>query len=105
MYRRQLDENGETITIRRTNPDAEATVRARFTQQAPVQFVGSMMQARRVAVVLAEDLEASGFPLPLQQNKDRIVWNGGTFPVGIVDATTRRVGGVLIAYEIELSGA
>ncbi|MBA3998949.1 MAG: hypothetical protein C0466_17550 [Candidatus Accumulibacter sp.] len=79
--------------------------RGRVDGFAPSDFEGAIQQGMRTAIVLAEDVEASGFPLPFREKQDRLVWNGKTLVIRSVDDATRRIGGVVIAYVLELAGA
>jgi hypothetical protein len=106
-YRRHLQQNGEPISILRpgtpnqTFPD----LLARVVGYQPREIVGNVQQGDRKVILLAEDVAASGLELPFRAKADRIVWNGKTMVVQAVDDATRRIAGVLIAYEIRVSGA
>lgn len=107
MYRRQIAANGETITLRRIgSPDQNFPVRARVMGFSPEELVAGLDQADRKVIVLAEDVETSGFPVPFDDGgSDKVVLSGGEIlNVQSVDDHTRRVGGVLIAYEIVARG-
>ena len=101
-YRRQITTHGETITLRRrvSGVTTEALVRAKLVQLAPDELVGGLTQKSRKAIVLAEDVESSGFPVPFKTALDQIVIGSTVLTIGIVDDTTRRVAGVLLAYEL-----
>lgn len=105
-YRRLMG-NGETVVLRRlADPGAgEYSVRARVSGFSPSDFDGAIQQGIRTAIVLAEDVESSGFPLPFLEKQDRLIWNGKTLVIRSVDDATRRVDGVQIAYDLELAGA
>lgn len=108
-YRRQLGRHGEDVTLRRVNASpaspTEATVRARVTGYAPDELVGGVQQGDRKVVVLAEDVAAAGFPEPIQPGgRDKIVVRDRVLNVEAVDDNTRRVDGVLIAYELTVRG-
>jgi hypothetical protein len=65
---------------------------------------GRQIGDRRV-IVLAEDVEASGFPVPLRTGgSDKAVVRGKMLNINVVDDSTRRIAGVLIAYEIVAVG-
>jgi hypothetical protein len=98
---------GEQITLRRGAPpsNTDYSVHGWVTTYDPEDVVGSIQQGRRKAILLAEDVETSGFPLPILPKQDRLIWAGKTLVVSAVDDASRRVQGVLIAYELELSGA
>lgn len=109
MYRRQIDAHGETITLRRNNPapagPTEVTVKARVSGYQPEELVGGINQGDRKVIILAEDVEMSGFPVPFNTGgTDKAVVRGRALNIGVVDDSTRRIGGVLIAYEIRATG-
>lgn len=66
---------------------------------------GATQQNARVMVVLAEDVERVGFPVPFQANVDRVVWAGRVLTVTYADDAKRRVAGEVIAYELHVSGS
>lgn len=106
-YRRQM-RNGETVILRRLagSGAGDYPVRARVKGFEPsADFEAGIEQGMRKAIVPAEDVEASGFPLPFLEKQDRFIWNGKTLVIHAVDDATRRVGGVQIAYDLELVGA
>lgn len=100
---RMLNDLGETVTLKRGA--ATYSVRALLMGVSPSDVVGSVQQSRRKAIVSAEDVEATGFPVPFLPKQDRLIWNGETLVVIAVDDATRRVRGELIAYELGISGA
>jgi hypothetical protein len=78
MTARQMDAFGESVTIRRVNPSPTAatdrTVRAKPRELTPGELTAGIDQRMQVWLVLAEDLEASGFPLPLKTGgSDKVV--------------------------------
>jgi len=103
MYRSQFAKSGESIVLRRKG-STDVSVRARATGISVSDVAGSTQQNARVFIVLAEDVERSGFPAPFQANVDRIVWAGRTLVITYADDTKRRVGGELIAYELHVAG-
>lgn len=108
MYRRQLQRAGEILIIRRAVPNApaiEAQVLGRITGYSPEELASGVMQGNRKCLISAEDVEASGFPLPLRAGgTDAVVARGAKMTIQSVDDSTRRVGGVLIAYQIGITG-
>lgn len=114
-YRRMIDAYGETVTLRRESldPAPEATARARVVGLTPEELASGIDQGSRKMILLAEDVEAAiatgGWPAPpagyaaIQKN-DVIVVRGAPLNVESVDDNTRRVGGVLVAYEIVAIG-
>lgn len=108
MYRRRIGV-GETILIRRytgsgTNrPRFDAEVRARVIDFAPSELIGTVQQGDRKAIMLAEDLYTAQFALPITSN-DKAVVRGRELAIIAPDDSTRRLGGELIAYELQLRG-
>lgn len=105
--RNHLTNSGETVTLRRLSGSTagDYEVRARIANIAPADVVGSIQQLKRKAVVSAEDIESSGFPLPFLPKQDRLVWGGKTLVITAIDDGTRRVQGTIVGYDLELSGA
>lgn len=108
MYRRQIDRHGEPVLIRRILPAPaaaiEAQTRCRVLLSTPEEMVAGITSGDRRLIILAEDMEAAGWPSPVAKN-DKIVLRGRTLNVQSVDDDKRRVAGVLIAYEIVARGA
>lgn len=111
-HRLMLDAVGEEITLRREtrgpgNPPVmipfEATVRARVMGYQPKDLVGGITQGDLKAIVLAVDLETVQWPGPLRQG-DKAILRGKTKTIEVVDGNTRRIQGVLIAYELRVTG-
>jgi hypothetical protein len=108
-YRRLISVAGETIAIRRMNaPPAEpieVLVRAHVSGYQPHEMIPGRQIGNRRVIVLAEDVEASGFPVPLRTGgSDKAVVRGKMLNINVVDDSTRRIAGVLIAYEIVAVG-
>lgn len=107
MYRRQIIAHGETITLRRNNPSpnppTDADVSARVSGFDPEELTGTIQQGDRRVIVLAEDVEAAGWPAPPKRN-DKVILRGRTLNVETVDDSTRRIGGTLIAYDLVVRG-
>ncbi len=102
-YRRQFAKAGEAVTLRRgTGPTAQnLTVRARVMTFRADEIVGDIQQTDQKVVVLAEDVT---FDPPFLKG-DRILMHGKTLSiVGPPNDKTRRVAGVLIAYEFAVRG-
>lgn len=109
MYRRQLAANGETVTLKRLDASgsemASADVLARLMGFERAELDSGIAQGVRHAIVLAEDVESSAFPVPFRSGgSDKVVVRGATLNVDVADDSTRRVGGVLIAYDLTLEG-
>jgi hypothetical protein len=105
-YRRMLN---QTITVRRytgtgtSRPKYEAEVLARVTGFEPHDLVGLALQGDRRVILLADDLAATQFPTPLLKG-DKVVVRGRELNIEAPDDSTRRVGDVLIAYELRVRG-
>ena len=79
-------------------------VRCRFIRASQEELVGSTSEDDRWCVLSADEVAASGFPLPLAKN-DRLVFDGERrLVVQDIDDTTRRIGGVLIGYQLRVTG-
>ncbi len=100
---------GETVQLMRPGNAGVFFVQAWVTDFIPQDLSGAVQQGRRTAVVLASSVVASGFPLPFAVKSDRLVWALNGTPksnvINKVDDATRRIQGVLIAYDLDLEGA
>lgn len=98
---------GESVTIRRvaSNTPGDYAISAWITTIDPSDLVGSVQQLKRKAIVLASDVDASGFPLPFLPKQDRLIWRNKTLVITAVDEGSRGLQGVVVAYELQLSGA
>jgi hypothetical protein len=134
LYKSFVGDIGETVVLRRVSGDdaGDYTVRARIFDATVLNPNTQVSQTKRVAVILAADVVSSGFPTPFIPKQDRIIigrssmnalsWGAGnnvtygdssvSFSGGLinavitsVDETSRRVNGVLMAYNIEIAGA
>lgn len=107
MYRRQIDLHGETITLRRVNPSPTAptdvTLLAKVSGYQPEELVGGITTGDRRVIVLADDI--GSFPVPFKTGgTDKVIVRGRTLNIGVVDDSTRRIAGVLIAYDLQCRG-
>ncbi len=108
-YRRHMEEVGEEITIRRytgtgqNRPQTNVIVLARVMEYDPQELIGTINQGDRKLIVLIDDLISSGFSLPVMKN-DKTIVRGRELNIEKVDDNTRRINGVLIAYEIQARG-
>lgn len=82
--------------------DAE-NIRANVTGSAPHKLIGTIVQGDRKILLLVDDLIEKQFALPVTTN-DKVVVDGRELAIMAVDASTRQVNGVLIAYEIQARG-
>ncbi len=107
-YKRSLGEF-EPVIIRRytgagaNRPYFDATVQARVTKFEPVEIAGTIVQGDRKLIVLAQDLIDAQFALPVRKG-DKVVVRGVELNIAAADDSTRRVGTVLIALEIQATG-
>ena len=101
-HRRQIKATGEEMTLRRgSGVGAESlAVWGRIMGFDPDELVGDIKQGDRKAIILAEDVT---FNPPLRPG-DRIMLRGQPLNITAVDDSTRRVGGMLIAYEVTARG-
>lgn len=103
-YRAVLAEVGETVTVSRTNPPplapTDVQALARVTGYTLDELQPGVEQGRRKVVLLAEDVT---FDPPLRAG-DKVTVRGTVLNIDSVDDNTRRVGGTLIAYELQASG-
>lgn len=96
---------GDTVLLSRVDVGGIfGPIAARVTGFAADQTVFDLQQGDRKVILPADDVAASGFPLPFAPEQDRIDWNGLLLAVKAVDNATRRVGGALVAYEIQVAG-
>lgn len=108
-YIAAMDAAGETVSIRRftgtgvgrTHVDTD--VRARVVGYQERELVGGIQQGDRKAIVPADDLVDAGFTMPVTAN-DKLILRGRQLSIVSVDDSTRRIQGVLIAYEIQARG-
>lgn len=111
-HRRLVAASGETVTLRRYSGTGaaravsqSATVRAAASGYAPAQLVGNVKQGDTKLIVLAEDFEGETFDLPQRNEMGlRVVIGTKEASIEAVDDVTRRVQGVLIAYEFQARG-
>lgn len=108
-YRRAMDAVGEVVAFRRytgagaNRPRFDADIRARVMDYTPDELIGTIVQGDRKLIVLAEDMIAAQVPLDMRKG-DKIVVRGKELNIEAVDDNTRRVQGVLIAYELQVRG-
>lgn len=104
-WREFIDAYGETLTLARTSPTVSKTVRGRVVGYSPEELIGGITQGSRRVVILAEDVESSGFPTPIRaRGTDRLVVHGRPMIIETVDTNTARIGDTLIAYLITATG-
>lgn len=99
-YRRSVDLVGEPVTL--VKGAQSVTVKARVVGFAPAELVGSIQQGDRKVIMPAEPFANGALPVPVEGVN--IVVGGKTLRIEAVDDRTRRVAGVLIAYELAARG-
>lgn len=101
-----INEIGEDIIVRRftgsgnPRPKTDITTRARIVGYQPAQLIGPIVSGDRKVIALVDSLEAL---LPITTT-DKLVIRGKEVVIKAVDDNTRRVGGVLIALEMQVGG-
>lgn len=95
-HRAMIREIGEDILIRRPG-EADVTVRARVIGYQPKELIGPIVQGDVKIIVLVDTL---GALLPLTTNESAVV-RGRVLAIKGVDDNTRRIGGTLIALELQ----
>lgn len=109
VYRRFLTNH---VTVRRyigpagpnrTPIDVPCRAWVRADPLRPQQMVSDVTEFVYRCIVLAEDLENAGFPLPLT-TADKVVFQGKEMAVSFPDNATRTVGDTLVAYNIRVRG-
>lgn len=105
-YRASFARVGEDVIVRRftgsgtPRPKTDTTTRARVTGYQPNELIGSIVQGDRKIIALVDTL--SGI-LPIT-TADKLVVRGKELAIKGVDDSTRRIGGTLIALEIQVGG-
>lgn len=105
-HRRMIAAAGEEVLIRRftgtgtPRPKTDTATLARVAGYQPHQLVGSIVQGDVRIIALVDTLSAI---LPLT-TADKVVVRGKELAIKAIDANTRRVGGTLIALEIQAGG-
>ena len=117
-YRRALAKNGVPVTVTRITGFAPNTVpfkanvlaivrnyvpnsTAVAEEGSSVSKPGAITIGQRMVILLADDLQAKGFPLPLQKNDLITLKSGDPLNVDAVDALKRAAAG---AIELKASG-
>jgi hypothetical protein len=100
---------GEPIVIKRytgtgTNrPSTSVTVRGRVLNYQADELTGTIQQGDRHVIILADDLEAGGFPIPIVPG-DKCIIRGKECQIMAPDDNTRRYGGELVGYDLQVRG-
>ena len=110
-YRAQIRKHGEPVFLRRysgpagpSRPKTDYKVRAWVKGFDPHTLIGNLVYGDRRVIVLAEDVELSGVALPIVARDDTLVIRGREMAIGLVDDSTHRDGGKLVAFEMKVAG-
>lgn len=110
-HRAMLAEVGEDIVIRRYTGDADPNrpktdiiARARVTGYQPRDMVGGISVGDRKVIVMVDTLGALLPIVPGRDSADKAVVRGKELTIIAVDDSTRRIGGTLIALELQVRG-
>jgi hypothetical protein len=104
--RAMVDEIGEDVVFRRftgsgtPRPKTDVTAKARVMGYKASELVGPIVQGDRRVIAMAEDIATL---LPITTN-DKVVVRGRELAIKAVDDNTRRIGGTLIALDIQVGG-
>ena len=106
-YEHLLDNEGDLVTLNRVTSGGTVTARVRAWIRGfqPDEIVGGIQYGERRGVLLAKDVLAAGFPLPIRTNDYLMV--DGTRRMNVLapaDDFTHRFGGEVYAYEVRLAG-
>lgn len=108
-YRRQITQHGEAVLLRRytgTGPTRVAndvSIRGWVKGFEPHTLIGGITYGDRHAIILAEDVTARGFVLPITTS-DKLVVRGRELAITVIDDSTHRDKTLLIAFELKVSG-
>jgi hypothetical protein len=100
---RQIDKHGSLVTLHRQGTVSFDT-KARVTGFAPQDLSGGIEQGDSLVILPAESVENSGWKEPIVPS-DQLVIDGALTTVINVDDRTRRINGVLIAYQLQVRGS
>lgn len=104
-WRRAMEIAGEEATL--VTPDDEYEIWIKSVdmpiRSAETQMPGGALSSRRRFLVLFEEIDQRA--VAVVAKRDRIVADGRTMMVMIVDDTTRRMAGNSMAIEVEVTGA
>jgi hypothetical protein len=110
LRRGELNDDGtKAVSIRRyTGSGADRAfddtpVLARVVGYQPNELVGLIKQGDQKLIVFAQDLTDAEFEEPIRDS-DKAIVRGNELSIQAVDGNTRRVGGTLIAYELQVRG-
>lgn len=114
-YAAMMNERGETVTIRRftgtgaNRPYFDAEIMAVVQSYSPELLAGSLTEATKKAIVLAQDLIDAQWPIAANTNRlivesDVIFVRGKSHVILAADDATRRVATEIVAIELQLKG-
>ncbi|MBX3536440.1 MAG: hypothetical protein KF735_02280 [Chelatococcus sp.] len=98
--REQIDDVGESVTL--TRGAQSTTVKAWVVGFEPRELVGDIRQGDRKVIMPAEPFAKGAVPAPA--GDALLIVGGKPMKIIAVNDSTRRIGGVLIAYEIVARG-
>lgn len=81
-----------------------ADIRCRFIAYQPSDLGGLIIQGDQKGVLLAADLAAAGFPLPLKMGDRITLSDARVVTIQSIDPNTRSYAGVPIAYDVQVRG-
>lgn len=99
---RQMQKHGWIISLQRAGVPT-VDILCRIRDYRPDELVGGVIQGDRQAIIPAECLERAGWP-GAPSVGDQIIDGGATMTVEAVDASTRRIAGVVIGYNLTVRG-
>lgn len=99
---RALAAHGQDVLLRRGTTDY-GPVRARIVEWTPIELANGIAQGESKCIVSAQDVEASGFPLPIKRN-DAVMDAGARLNIEKVDSRTNRIGVTVIGYNLGVTG-
>lgn len=103
-----LCRNGEQVTFRRyaadrTKKDTATPVNARVMGYTAAELIGNVQQGDRRVIVSADPDNFAPITFPLLKG-DKAVIRGIEVNIEEVDDNSRRIGGVLVGYELRVRG-
>lgn len=111
QYRDLMQRRGELLGLRRVTGTVsqvyfQIEVLAVPAMYDPRTLVGATKEGRTDLIVLADDVFAAQFPVPLRTGDKAVLGGAGGKVVNIekVDDNSRRVAGELIAYVLTVQG-
>lgn len=106
QHKAAITQVGETVYVRRftgtgtPRSHTDTATHARVMGYQPSQLIGPIVQGDRRVIALVDTLSSV---LPVTTN-DRLVVRGKECVIKAVDDNTRRIGGTLVALELQVAG-